>query len=170
MEIQALPFGHRAALTGPKHSLELVSDGKVDYFDETYYGRQDDQVDLRLSQGVRDLEDPRLKKSLSSLFTEYADTGKIARKTVNQCARRLGNEWHAKVYRNSGWSDYSVEFCLGDPQRVSPQEISFSTHGNKVNVRTFLPCEKLGAGSHSMSGECGRQGQVSDVLEYLSSH
>lgn len=170
MEIQALPFGHRATLSGPKHSLELVSDGKVDYFHETYYGRQDEQVDLRRSQGVEDLQDPRLMKSLSSLVSDYAKTGKIARKTINQCARLLGDQWHAKVYRNSGWSEYTVGFSLGDPQRVSPQEITFSTHGNRVDMRTFLPCEKLGAGSHSVSGQCQPDGSVKNILEYLSSH
>ena len=44
MEIQALPFGQRASISGPKQSLELVSDGKVDYFDETYYNQPNDQI------------------------------------------------------------------------------------------------------------------------------
>lgn len=169
MQIQALPFGQRASISGPNHPLELNSDGKVDYFDETYYGKQDDQVDLRREQGVREFADPRLVKSLSKLVGEYHDTGKIRQKTANDCAKTLGKQWSAKIYRNSGWSEFSVEFSLGDPQRVSPQEITFRTHGNKVDIRTFLPCEKLGSGSHSMSAECDAQGGVSQILEYLTS-
>lgn len=52
MQVQALPFGQRASITGAQRTLDLVSDGKVDYFDETYYGQPNDQVDLRLEQGV----------------------------------------------------------------------------------------------------------------------
>jgi hypothetical protein len=168
MQIQALPFGRRTSITGAERPLELVSDGKVDYFEETYYDQPNDQVDLRLDQGVREFEDPRLKKGLAEFTNELSETGGIRQKTANRLARDLGSEWKAKVYRNSGWSDVTVELKLGDPQRVSPQEISFRSHGNKVNVRTFLPCQKLGTGSHAMSGECQADGSVTEVLEYLT--
>lgn len=168
MNIQALPFGQRASISGRERNLELVSDGKVDYFDETYYDQPDDQVSLRLEQGVREFCDPRLSQSLARLASEYKSTGKIRKSTANQCARALGKQWKAEIHRNSGWSEYTVAFSLGDPQRVSPQEISYRTFGNKVDVRTFLPCEKLGAGSHSMSGECDDQGNIKNGLEYLT--
>jgi hypothetical protein len=168
MQIQALPFGQKASITGAQRTLELVSDGKVDYFDETYYGQPDDQVGLRLQQGVQQFEDPRLEKGLAAFAKELSRTGSISRKTANQLARELGSEWKAKVHNNSGWSEVAVELRLGDPQRVSPQEISFRSHGSKVDIRTFLPCEKLGAGSHSMSGQCQVDGSVTQVLEYLT--
>jgi hypothetical protein len=168
MQIQALPFGHKANITGTQKTLELVSDGKVDYFEETYYDQPNDSVDLRLEQGVRDFEDPRLKKGLAAFAKELSQTGGIRLKTANRLARELGPEWKAQVYRYSGPSRLAVELRLGDPQRVSPQEMTFRSHGNKVDIRTFLPCEKLGAGSHVMSGACQADGSITDVLEYLT--
>ncbi len=167
MQVQALPFGQRASITGVQRTLELVSDGQVDYFGETYYGQPNDQVDLRLQQGVQEFEDPRLKKGLAAFAKELSQTGSIRQKTANQLARDLGPEWEAKVFKKSGWSEVCVELQLGDPQRVSPQEISFRSHGREVNIRTFLPCEKLGAGSHSMHGQCQSDGSVTEVMEYI---
>lgn len=168
MQIQALPFGQKAVIAGTHRPLELTSDGKVDYFEETYYDQPNDQVELRLEQGVREFGDPRLRKGLAAFTREFSESGSIRQKTANQMARELGSEWKAKVYRNSGWSEVAVELHLGDPQRVAPQTISFRSHGSKIDIRTFLPCEKLGAGSHSMTGECRSDGSVTEVLEYLT--
>jgi hypothetical protein len=170
MEIQALPFGQRASITGPQRPIELVSDGKIDYFEETYYDQPNDQVELRLEQGVREFEDLRLQKGLAAFSKELSKTGGIRKKTANQLARELGSEWKASVNRYSRGNDLAVELRLGDPQRVSPQTITFRSHGNKVDIQTFLPCRKLGVGSHLMSGECQDDGSVLQVLEYLSSH
>ena len=168
MKIQSLPFGQKATISGAQQPIELVSDGQVDYFEESYYGQPNDLVDLRLDQGVREFQDPRLKKGLAAFTQEVSKTGEIRQKTANRLAGDLGSEWTAKVTKNSGWSDVAVTLRLGMPERVSSQEISYRSHGNKVNIRTFLPCRKLGVGSHGMSGTCHSDGSVDQVQESLS--
>ena len=172
MEIQALPLGQKAVISGPqKKTIELVSDGKVDYFEDTYSKSDDRHYAQRLKSGLRDVSDSRLVDSLSAISHEVSETSRLSRKTLNRCAERLGPGWQADMRRESSFQErYRVQFYLGDPQGVATQEIGFETSENRLNIRTFLPGPTLGTGAHSMSGHVDSDGRIVDLFEYLSSH
>jgi hypothetical protein len=172
MEIQALRLGQKAIVTGPKQkTIELVSDGKVDYFEDTYSESDDRHYAHRLKSGLRDVWDSRLVDSLSAISREVSETSRLSRKTLKACAEKLGPGWQADMRRESSFQErYRVHFFLGDPQGVATQEIGFETDENRLSMRTFLPGPTLGAGAHSISGHVDSDGRAIDLVEYLSSH
>lgn len=170
MQIQALPLGQRAVITRPNEkSIELISDGAVDYFEETFPGTDDEHYHQRMESGLRDVFEPRLVDSLAAISDEVSATGKLGKKTLNACARRLGSGWRAEARRETSFKErYRVQFLLGDPQGVATQRINFETAENRLDVQTFLPGPQLGAGSHSISGHTDARGRMTDLSEYLT--